>query len=343
MSHLSRTIWASAAAATLALGLTACGSDGGGGGGGGGGDLSYEDSPLAVYFGAGQAEEDFDMEAEQARMDEENTRVEQLVAECMAEQGFEYTPNTNTGSFVSGPGMDEDYDPVENARQFGYGAFTYEDMAGEDAAEEYVDPNADYLESMSESEQTAFNEALWGPSVEYDEDAEMETEWNWEDSGCYGSAQHQVYEVESDTAGQQDVWSDPRWTELTEGINQLYTSMQEDPRLDEINTAWAECMADAGHPDHANPQAAMESIYELSNAQWEEHADDPEYMGPTGAELEELKATEIELATADYTCQEETDYADEQLRLQFEIEQEFVDENKAELEAFAEAMAGAQP
>jgi len=336
----SRTIWMPAAAAALALGLTACGS-GEGGGSGDGGELTYEDSPLAEFFSTGE-EAEFDQEAEEARYAEESARLEQLVAECMAEQGFEYTPVDSSGSISFGPQMDEDYDPVENARQNGYGFFTYEDQAAQEPQEEFVDPNQDYVESMSESEQTAYYEALNGPMVEYDEDAEMETEWNWEEAGCYGSAQHQVYDVESEQAAEMDVYSDPRWEELMTAMSATYEQAQSDPRMVEINESWATCMADAGHPDFATPQESMDSIMELQNSFWEDHQDDPDYTGPTEDELATAKEQEIELATADYTCQDETDFAAEQLRVQFEIEQEFVDENRAELEAFSEALAGAK-
>lgn len=334
----TRTIWMPAAAAALALGLTACGS--GDGGGPGGGDLTWEDSPLAEFFTTGE-EAEFDQEAEEARYAQESARLEQLVAECMAEQGFEYTPNDSSGSISFGTSMDEDYDPVENARQNGYGFFTWEDQV-EDPQEEYVDPNQDYVESMSESERDAFYEALNGPMVEYDENAEMETEWNWEEAGCYGSAQHQVYDVESEHAGTTAVYSDPRWEELMTAMSATYEQAQSDPRMTAINQEWATCMADAGHADFATPQEAMESIMNLQNSFWEDHQDDPEYTGPTDEETAAAKEQELALATADYTCQEETDLATKQMRVQFEIEQEFVDENRAELEAFSEALAGAE-
>ncbi|GMA32178.1 hypothetical protein [Litorihabitans aurantiacus] len=323
-----------AVAAAMALGLVACGSDDGGSGGGG--ELTYEDSPLMPYFTAGDSEE-FDQEAMSAQYEEESARVEQLTAECMAGQGFEYTPQDFSGQISFGPEMDEDFDPIENARQNGYGFNAPQDPE----QDEWVDANADYVESMSESERDAYYEALYGPSVEMDAEAEMETEWDWSTAGCSGEAQHQVYEVESDQAGTNDVYSDPRWEELMTAMSTTYEDVQNHPDMVALNEEWASCMADAGHSGFASSQEAQESIMDAQNAFWEENADDPEYMGPSEAETAELREREIELATADYTCQDETDYNDRQLRAQFAVEQEFVDENKAELEAFAEALAAA--
>lgn len=340
--HRRRALAVPAFAVTLSLLLVACGGsdgdDGGGGGGGGDDDLTWEDSPLAEYFTPAMGEE-ADPEEMQAQAEEQNARVEQLVAECMAAEGFEYTPVVMDGSFSFE--VDEGEDPVERARQQGYGFFTWDQGAPE---EEFVDPNAELVEAMSESEQEAYYETLHGAPPEVEESAEeMSTEYDWEQAGCYGESQHQVYDVESEYEALNAVYSDPRWTELMDQMNTVYTDAMEAPELVELNTAWADCMAEAGHPDLANPQAAMDSVMELQNSQWEEHADDPEYTGPEGEELEALKEQEIELAVADYTCQEDVDYVDGQLRVQFEIEQQFIDENLAELEAFAEALAQAAP
>lgn len=344
MSARSRRIWAPVAAMALALTLGACGGGGGSGpdGGGDGDGLTYEDSPLSKYFAAAGGGEDFNEEEAQAEAEAMNAEVEQAVATCMAEEGFEYTP-MDTSGMISLAEQGEDFDPIENARQNGYGMFTFDDSVEADPdAEEFVDPNQAYLESMSESEQAAYYEALNGASVEYDEDAEMETDWNWEEQGCYGEAQHEVFENgDSEMSAMNAVYSDPQWSELMTELGELYTQAQSDPRMVEIDGEWATCMADAGHPDIANPMAAAESIYTLSNDLWAEHADDPEYMGPEGQELEDLKKQEIDLAVADFTCQEEVSYTDEQFRVQFAIEQEYIDANKSELEAFSEALASA--
>lgn len=341
MRTLSRTT--TAAAAVLAvLALAACGGDDGDGGGGGGNDLSYEDSPLAKYFGDIGGQNEMSEEEAQAQAEEQNRKVEELTASCMSEQGFDYTPVDHSGTtFVSFGETAED--PIENAEQNGYYIFTTWDEGDANPEEVFVDPNQEYVEAMSESERAAYEEALYGTPPEWDENTtteEME-DYDWSTAGCSGAAQHEVYEVDSEYAGIQKVYEDPQFAELVEAMNTLYTDPQSDPAMTEVNTAWSECMADAGHPDLADPMAAQNSINDLQNALWEANADDPEYMGPQGAELQKLKDQEIETAVADYTCQKDVDYLDKQLQLQFDREQAFVDEHKADLEAFAAALEAA--
>ena len=56
-----------------------------------------------------------------------------------------------------------EWDSLEFAEQYGYGATTSQDMPmNQGADEEWVDPNADYVATMSETEQQAFYEALYG-------------------------------------------------------------------------------------------------------------------------------------------------------------------------------------
>lgn len=339
-AHVRR--WSVAPAiVVLAVGLAACGGDNGGSGGE---DLTYEDSPLNTIFAGLSSWGDMSEEEMQAQNEEQNRKVEELVAQCMAEQGFDYKPNTDTGSYYYSGDMYEGLEPIEYARQYGYGMTTWEDTPSaqemnEQEPTEWVDPNADVYESMSDSERAAWDEALWGAPQEWDEDADMEEyEWNWEDSGCYGVAQHQVYEVDSPDGDLMSLYEDPQFAELFEAMGELYTTMQSDPRMAELNKAWANCMADAGFPDFASPEEAQNSINDALNALYEEIDEsaweDPDFTGP---DMTEVKKVEIETATADFTCRAEVDYDNEQLRIQFDIEQKFIDENRAAVDALLQA------
>src|SRR5690625_3916182 len=221
-------------------------------------DLTWEDSPLAEALdglggmGSENAEELERQEEERQR------RVEDLVAACMAEQGFDYTPALRSGS-VSVSFEDDDWGNEEWTAQYGYGVTTdpwADEMPIED---EWTDPNEDYVMSMSESEQEAYYAALHGEPIEIDEeDWEAEPqEYNWEDAGCYGAAQHEVYEEEG-TA----YWDDPAFAEFFEAANTLYEDAMRDPRVAEVNAEWAECMADADFGGMTTPDEAMNAIYE---------------------------------------------------------------------------------
>lgn len=338
MSTTLRRTAAAASALVLAATLAACTS--GDGNGTSSGELTWEDSPLAKYWEVFDVMGDMTQEEQQAFYDERMRNEQELVAQCMADQGFDYNPeNQNGGVSFSSDEDGPEWGTVEYAQQYGYGAFTWEDQqpVDEDGEPEvYTDPNAWVYEELSESEIQAWQEALWGaPSEdEFDPDAEAEWEWNWEEGGCYGWAQHEMQENDP-WAGISQLQQDPRFAELFEQMNRMWTDVEADPRMAEINNSWATCMADAGY-DFANPNEAQESIYELSNTLWEDH-DGTETWEPDPALIEQYKAQELETAVADFTCRDEGKYESERLRVQFAIEQDFIDNNKAALDEFTAA------
>jgi hypothetical protein len=314
------------AAAAIALTLLA-GCSSGGSGPTDDGTLTWEDSPLSAYWDKiGGGEQD------QAAADAEFIRSEEIVAACMQEEGFEYTPD-EPSRFVATSDDDTDdgmpeYDSLEYAEQYGYGATTYSEMPGNDEADEYVDPNADYLATMSETEQEAFYAALYGPDTmseeTTDEEAEEEYEYDWTKAGCQGKAQHEVYE-------EGDIYNDPEFKDLFDAMNDFYEDSQKDERFLAAFRDWSECMAEAGY-DFGNPTEASQSIYDLVN--------EIPYDEATGeqdpAALAEIRDDEIATATADRKCQDSTGAMDKALKAQFAVEQDFVDAHKAELDAMVE-------
>ncbi|HLS74771.1 MAG TPA: hypothetical protein VK046_13435 [Actinomycetaceae bacterium] len=313
-------------------------------------DLTWEDSPLAEALdglggmGSENAEELERQEEERQR------RVEDLVAACMAEQGFDYTPALRSGS-VSVSFEDDDWGNEEWTAQYGYGVTTdpwADEMPIED---EWTDPNEDYVMSMSESEQEAYYAALHGEPIEIDEeDWEAEPqEYNWEDAGCYGAAQHEVYEEEG-TA----YWDDPAFAEFFEAANTLYEDAMRDPRVAEVNAEWAECMADADFGGMTTPDEAMNAIYEeydriqmeaqegidWENIDWEaveESGVDPFAEALDSEAMDELRERELAMAMADYTCKEDLGTESRLLEIQFELEEEFVKTYQADIDALLAA------
>lgn len=92
-----RTTSPLATIAAIALVFTLAGCSGSGGG-----ELSYEDSPLSKYLMASTGSE-LSREEQQKQADEQQRKQEELVAQCMSREGFEYTPNTDNGSTVVAP------------------------------------------------------------------------------------------------------------------------------------------------------------------------------------------------------------------------------------------------
>lgn len=340
-SHPTR-MFAAAAGTALVLALTACG----------GGTDEPTDSetpvgPLDAYFE--QMYGDYDEGSADAQMME----VEDVVAACMAEQGFEYTPvdySSQGGMVSSTDELDVEWGTLEFAQEYGYGATTnpWGDQSGEptDDGQQWTDPNQEYVESMSETEQAAYYAALYGEQsyAEPTEDGE-EIEYDWTTAGCQGKAQHDVYESGNGM-------DDEEFTALQEEMSAMWEASMADPRITGLDAEWASCMADAGYAGLAVVSDAEQQFYEKVNAVYEgSYADmDPEateedYLAAQEAiedELSALTAEEIETAVADYTCREEIRYTQIQQEVNLEYQQDFVDEHKDALDAWLEAYQASQ-
>jgi len=316
-----------AAGFALLLLLTGCGGDDTGTTSGAGDKPAV--GPLEEYFSA--------MTEDMGNQDFEamSAEVEEITATCMREEGFDYTPQ-DTSSYSEVVEEAEDgpaYDSIEYARENGYGMTTPAAEAVDEApAEEFVDANADYVASMSESEQQAYYEALYGVQPEVDaSDPEAEYEYDWQTAGCSGRASHEVYEE-----GQP--FSDPEFASLQEEMNDLYEDMASDPKIAELNSTWAACMADAGYEGMTSVDEASMGISEELNAIYENGGE----MGePDEAAMAELHEKEIDTAVADRTCQDEVGYTKALQEVQFSLEQDFIDAHEAELEAMVEAYSQA--
>ena len=323
-----RLLPASVLALAATLALSACSF----GGGAGGGELDPEKSPLSEYYEAmyGGASDEKEMAAQQKK-------TEELVAACMAEEGFDYIPVDYSQYSFASPFDDENRDTEEWVAEHGYGSFqTPEERAEMDEqAEDYVDPNMDYVNALSPSEQTAYYEILQGPQMTEEEYAAMEEsgeamEFNWETQGCYGAASH---EVNGD-----DVTQSEKYKPLMDSLNKLYDTQQKHPETVKVDAEWAACMADAGYAEFKTKQEAQESVYAESNAYWENGATEE----PDEATQTKWRENEIDVALADFKCSEKVDYQDRTLKVQYDLENQFIDDNKAELDALIAEVAQAK-
>lgn len=294
---------------------------------GGGDELSYEDSPLSKYFEAINGEWDEDS------FNREQQETEELVAACMAEEGFEYIPVDQSRGVMFSDDDWEERQTEEWVAANGWGIVqTQAEMEEQQARyedEEWIDPNQDYVDALSPSEQEAYWATLHGePMTEEMMDEDGSYEYSWETAGCYGAAQH---EVQGD-----NFWDDEEFKPLMDKMNGMWEELAKRPESIELDAAWASCMADAGHGGIAKRQDASTAIMDEVNAIWEDHdgEGEPDYSG-----LDALKEKEIELALADFRCAKEVDYEAKQLKVQFAMEEQFIQDNKSELDALLAAYA----
>jgi hypothetical protein len=315
-----------AAGVAGALVVLLAGCSGNGSGGGGGSEPTPSVGPLGAYFEKIGGSYDQDDAEEQAR------RYEEIVAECMAEQGFEYTPQdtSSMGMAVAEPVSTDNgmpaWDSLEYAQQYGYGATTWQDMPGataEATAQEWTDPNQDYLDAMSDSERNAYYEALYGKQ-DQEPDENGVIEYDWTTAGCQGKASHEAYDAGN------GAYDDPGYKALEDDLNTFYESYSTDPRMADIDAEWSDCIADAGYT-FDTPTDAQQSIYDQMSKLYENA--DGKTGEPDEATMAELKKQELATATADRQCQIDVKYTQRQQEISLELEQQFVDEHKAELDA----------
>ncbi|MGO1315879.1 MAG: hypothetical protein ACTMIR_02415 [Cellulomonadaceae bacterium] len=321
--------------------------------------VSAEDSPLNEFYQAifGDGEE-----WTEERAAEDHRKVEELVSACMSEEGFDYTPVPYQDGTVFSSTDEEDgleYGSVAYAEKYGYGITYWQDQTIEQQSEEqveYVDPNSDYVESMSSGEQDAYYSALWG-NVEYNEDDyDEDGMWigegedpsmDWRTQGCYGSAQHEVY---NDGSSANELYDDPAWVEIEEQMMSLYEQIQTDPKVTQAQSEWSSCMADAGF-SYGTQEEAQSSLGDEVNAMWEEQYagmedidwEDPEqvaaYEKASSATPEgwaEFREREYAVAVADAKCAESSELLTTTVAVQLELEQQFVDDHRAELDAIVD-------
>jgi hypothetical protein len=350
---LARFALASTCAAALLLaGCSGGGDDGDKGGDKGAAAFEWTPGPLDEYsariYGYSYDQDEKTQEELQAESDAKNRKVEELVATCMQDQGFDYTPNdTNGGTVFASDDLDVEWGSREFAEQYGYGISTDPWGSTEqpvDDGSEYVDPNAEYTEAMSESELAAYQEALWGVPQEYVE-GEEPVEYDWTTAGCYGAAQHEVYEI-----GGTDT---DEFSALEDEISAFWETVQADPRISELNASWGSCMADAGFDGLTSANDSTQPLYDEWNQlqgyddpdyqaqveswDWEADPNGPKQPEPDADAVAAFTKKEIAMAVADFDCKDEVDFQEESQRIDHELQQQFVDQNKAELEAWATA------
>lgn len=298
-------------------------------------DVSHA-SPLAEFLGSpvrshlGLPHLD---EHERERQD----RHTELVAECMRQAGFEYVVVSVAERL--GPQFLAAYetDPDDFAERYGYGVTTIE-------VADYVDPNQQLREQLSPQRQTEYDRQLWGGSGPAA-------------GSCYQQATDQVYGNPGDRAE-----GFASFAGLLEQVNELYHSIDTDPRLRDAHRAWAECLALAGYPGFAAPPDARRSVFarlpagqpggpagqpdppagEPGEPAAEQPGDPPAEQpgGPAAGQPEpdphlvaEVREYELALAPVDRECQRR--HVDGPRRLvTLERERAFITEHREELERY---------
>lgn len=266
----------------------------------------------------------------QARSDLEHRLRVEYIADCMARQGFIFSPNTNNqqvATISEGPRRGV----KEFAIQSGFGISTSESGGGilEIAGPALtIDPVRAGAVGMSASETEAWTLALIG---------DLQSGSDFSDHGCFGKA---VIAIHIATVP-------PEYQAIETEVNRFPESLAVSPLMIELNTDWATCMTETGFPGLRNPEQLVASLWvewdliqdwanrsvTIENWDW---AAEP--SGPPEPDISIFQAREFELAIAEVNCREQVDFDNRYTLISQQLQQEFVDQNRAELEAWASHM-----
>jgi hypothetical protein len=285
--------------------------------------------PIDQFLGFGNGKQP--TEADRAQEQQDLRAVEQQIATCMQEQGFQYIavePNNDRRNrkeaMLAMP-------PGDFAAQYGYGITTM-DFQESSAA----NPNDAIVEAMTVPERSAYFLALYGSLITIDANGrpvkpkQAGTAPPPGAESCAEKADVAVFgpRPEADTSASQDAYVD-----LQNSINALNDSIHSDPRLTAAMTAWTDCMEARGHPGYTSFDAGQDEV----RTREDEVIGDKATSEVDPAVLTELRAFEITVATDEYQCS--LPYESVHEAVQTEVEQAFIDEHRAELEQLRDAIA----
>jgi len=293
----------------------------------------------------------------QEQSDADHREIEELVAACMAEQGFTYYP-----SIAFAPQYVVSDERVVTGREFaqlfGFGISaqaTATTGGGLDFHPQFgipriADPNRELRDAMSDAEHAAWTFALWGPAWHGRDWGRNENffvmapsggatqEWATE-NGCLGEAWYQ-WQPEEDLV----------FAAIEAEVTLFNESLPVDPLMVALNREWAACLAGEGFAGWQSPSQLRADLQaewqEIQNSDlalelfldWDSEAEpdgppdvrDVEAEGP-------FREREFALALADVDCRESLDFDARQVEIGLELQQQFVAANRDELEAWATA------
>lgn len=303
---------------------------------------------------------------------------QELVAQCMTDAGWEYLPvQYPDTSVINSPSEDDEVARIK-LEGLGVAYSLLNDPATSSIYDglwdDFVNPNDDYVATLSEDEGAAYEDSLFGTA---EEQALSSVTYDWIDpetgngsvysasqSGCQGEADAAVMhdvrtQTPDDVAAIMQYWRD------------LQTRFEADPRTVKLGVRWVSCMKDSGY-DYASPSTFQTAAYAEFSAKatavagadafshptdgWtpeqlteyeathtQEEVDalfttQAEFTADQRTQLEALVTQEIAVALTEHECS--ASLKDESADIYADVEEQYALEHQDELAALAASMAG---
>ncbi len=215
-------------------------------------------------------------------------KVENEIAACMKQQGFDYIPGDPVAvqaALTGKPNMSD----AEFEAQFGYGIST---LYGRGTPQS--DPNVKIRDALSPVDRTAYDKALSGGQPEQTFFHAVDTGDFSELGGCTKTATDKAF-------GGSELLNT-----LQRKLDELDDSILADQRMVKANAAWTTCMQDATGESYEDAEAVEDEIRQ----QFETIVGPPLPPGqvaPEGsydrAALAKLQQREVELSNKDLACE----------------------------------------
>lgn len=292
----------------------------------------------AVRIGGGSQESSEEQLAKQRK-------VEDAIVACMKTAGFEYVAVPPESESKSKFNEAFNLPPDKFAEQYGYGISTID--WSKPGGEDDDNPNTKIRKALSPTAQKAYDKALSGEFATANGNVVMAPKQGDNakrpDTGCRGKASEEVY-----GSGEDKLADFSKFDSLFKDIEALNKRIEADQRVIDATSAWADCLADAGHSGFTKVTEPREKISkeldELTGTKPPTKGGPMTAVGPPSfdkvdaAKLADLRKEEIELAKADQSCKTKV-YDESYKKAQYELEKEFVDANKTQLEQYRDTVS----
>jgi len=262
-----------------------------------------------------------------AKWDAQLQREQELIAQCMRDAGFDYLPMP---VLVPPTQLVQPNDRVW-ITQWGFGVVAGPDGINNNWFEIPPDPNEAIRSEFTPAELEAYHQALsgdWAGVI-----GVLPDDVPLENRGCRGFAQAQI-QAEPVLFATELLQTD-EWAPLQEALWAMSDKYARSDALRQAVHDWAMCMVDAGYPNFERQTQAASTIRD--EFQRIPRLSDGSFAPIADTLIPELQEREIDLALADFDCRSSTDFDNRIREARHNIETQFVEDNRATLEAFRSA------